>query len=71
MNAKRWIRRAALLSCGAIPLVTTVDCDPITGTLGVYRNDNADYYWGYDYGYGYDEVYIVEDYDCGWFFDCW
>jgi hypothetical protein len=67
------------LTCGAIPLITTVSCDPYRGTFDVFRDQGgpSDYYvfdgfWGYDTYYGYDQYYGYDDYyvdDCwGW---CW
>ncbi|MBU0717948.1 MAG: hypothetical protein KJ749_06845 [Planctomycetes bacterium] len=61
------------LACAGIPLVTVGTCDPRTGMLDFFRDDDAGsyYYDGYIYdpyydGYYYDVYYY--DY-CG--FDCW
>jgi hypothetical protein len=57
--------RLALLALGAIPLLAMVSCAPFGGGFGFYD----DHY--YDYGWGYDEVIIVDDYGgCFSFFDC-
>jgi len=58
----RKLNRAKLvfvaLACGGIPLVTTATCDPYTGFLDVYRDDDSFYYDGY-----YTDAYYVDYYD--------
>ena len=68
-RTKAWL--AALL-CGGMPLVTIGTCDPRTGFLDIYRDDDADYVdvwvdeyvyedpYYYDYYY-YDEYYYDDD----------
>ncbi len=46
------------LACGAIPLITTATCDPYTGFLDIYRDDD-----GYYYDSGYYDVYYYDDCD--------
>ena len=62
-NFKKWL---VALACAGIPLVTTATCDPRTGGLDFFRDDD-----GYDDGYYYDGGYYVDYYDDCFFFDCW
>lgn len=50
------------LAIGATPLVTTATCDPYTGALDFFRDDDYDSYY-------YEDVYVVDGYydDCYWF----
>lgn len=61
------------LLCGGAPLVTIANCDPYTGYLDFFRDDDADYYYdgGYYDDYYYDDYYYEEVYyeECWW--DCW
>jgi len=58
MTRKKMGSILAVLAIGGIPLVTSATCDPVTGVLDIFRDD--DYY-----DYYYDDVYFVEDYgDC-------
>jgi hypothetical protein len=50
------------LACGGIPLVTSATCDPRTGGLDFFRDDD---------GYYYEDVYYVDYYDDCYFFDCY
>lgn len=44
-----------------MPLVTSATCDPVTGALDFYRDDDYDDYY-------YEDVYVYEDYyDCYFF----
>jgi len=62
--AKR-LGRLVTLALGGIPLITTATCDPYTGTLDFYRDDDS--YHGWFDGFYYEE-YVVYD-DC--FIICW
>jgi hypothetical protein len=53
------------LAVGAIPLVTTATCDPVTGAFDFFRDDDFDDCC-YD-DYYYEDVYYYDD--C--YFDCW
>lgn len=55
-RTKRWI---VGLACAGIPLVTIGSCDPATGWLDFYRDDDLDYFEGYYY---YDDPYYYDDY---------
>lgn len=46
------------LTSAATPLVTEITCDPNTGVLDVYRDDDAYYYDG---GFYYDGIVIYDD----------
>ena len=49
------------LACAGIPLVTSATCNPQTGFLNFFRDDDGGYYYDdgyyYDYGY-YDDCYF-------------
>lgn len=47
------------MAIGAMPWIATATCDPVTGGLDFYRDD--DYYDGYYY----EDVYVYDD--CGFF----
>jgi len=86
MSATSAFRKAKTVvlsvAIGAMPLVTTGSCDPFSGSLSFYRNDDArhsnsfwdiliedDYcYDDYYDGYYYEEVVYYDD--CG-FWDCY
>lgn len=52
------------LACGGAPLLTTATCDPYTGFLDIYRDDDVYFYDGY-----YADAYYVDYYDgCDFFF---
>ncbi len=74
MKAKNWKLRLSLLACGAIPLITNVNCDPARGIFDFYRDDDASYFFDDYDDYYYDDYYddeiiIFDDYDdC--FFGC-
>lgn len=53
------------LACGGAPLLTTATCDPYTGFLDIYRNDDTYFYDGY-----YADAYYVDYYDGCDFFYC-
>ncbi|UCC28998.1 MAG: hypothetical protein JSU86_12430 [Phycisphaerales bacterium] len=68
-----WIKAKRLLAglaFAGIPLITTASCDPVHGTLEVYRND--DYHdhgifdvvgdWFYDGCFFWDDCYYHDDY---------
>ena len=61
---KTWLIAVA---CGGCPLITSATCDPYTGVLDFYRDDDAHYY---DDGYYYDDYYYDGYYeeDCFLFF---
>ena len=44
---KTWL---IVLACGGSPLITSATCDPYSGVLDFYRDDDAYYYddWYYD-----------------------
>lgn len=68
MATKGWKRRLALLLCGAMPLVTTANCDPRRGTFDFFRDDDAGFFFD---DFGHDEVFFVDEFDdCFFFFDC-
>jgi hypothetical protein len=68
------------LAVGAIPLVTMGSCDPVTGALDFFRDDDNYGYYYDDFFYGdyfYDDYYYYDPYyyddyyyydDCFW---CW
>ncbi len=60
MSRKRNRAKLALvaLACGGVPLITTATCDPYSGVLDFYRDDDAFYYDGY-----YTDVYYYDNYD--------
>ena len=66
MTATKWKQCLVFLACGAVPLLTTVSCSPFGGSFGFYD----DYYYDSGWGYGYDEVIIIDVYDDCFFFDC-
>ena len=52
------------LACGGGPLVTAATCDPYTGFVDFYRNDDSYYDGGY-----YTDAYYVDYYgDCGFYY---
>jgi len=53
------------LAVGAIPLVTTATCDPVTGAFDFFRDDDFDDCC-YD-DYYYEDYYYYDD--C--YFDCY
>ena len=59
------------LACAGITLITTATCDPRTGTLNIFRDDDDEYLYFYD-GFVYQEViyYDDDDYDDCFFFAC-
>lgn len=62
MTRKKTRSILAALAIGGIPLATSATCDPVAGSLDIFRYD--DYYDGYVY----EDVYVVEDYgDCYFF----
>ncbi len=82
MNRKFSRIKAALiaLGVGAMPLVTTASCDPVTGAFRFFRDtDNyyddcgyggcfgGGYYDGYYGGGYYEESYYYDDY----YYDCY
>lgn len=68
MPGKKWKRRLVLLACGAIPLVTTASCDPLSGTFDFYRDDHTGFFFDDP---GFDEVLVVDEFDdCFYVFDC-
>ena len=71
MGAKKTIKAWCLaLATASTTLVTAVTCDPYTGFLDFYRDDDSgDYYYDdfyYDDGFYYDDPFYYDD--C--FFDC-
>jgi hypothetical protein len=53
------------VACGGAPLLTTATCDPYTGFVDFYRNDDS---YCCDDGY-YTDAYYVDYYDdCGFFY---
>jgi len=62
---RRKLRSALLaLAVGATPLITTATCDPVTGGLDFYRDDDySDYY--------YEDVYVVDYYEDCFLFYCY
>jgi len=67
-NIKMWLLG---LACAGIPLTTAASCDPVTGAVKFFRNDDGGDY--YDDGYYYDDYYYYDDGyyydDC--YYDCW
>jgi len=64
MARKRVKALLVALACGGVPLVTSATCDPATGVLDVFRDDD-------NYGYYYDDYYVDYYYDDCFFFDCY
>ncbi len=54
------------LAIGAIPLITTATCDPVTGAFDFFRDDDFDDECCYD-DYYYEDYYYYDD--C--YFDCY
>lgn len=81
MLATRIVRKTkavvVAMATGAMPLVTTGSCDPITGVLSFYRNDDGHHGGGFfdvfveDYYYDdyYYEDYYYEGYCCDYYYD--
>lgn len=59
---RKKLRSLCLVVLGVMPLVTTATCDPVSGSLDFFRDD--DYYDDYFY----EDVYVVDPYyDCYFF----
>lgn len=70
---RRWGLAFVAAAVGGVPLVTVGSCDPVTGTLEIFRDDDfGDVYYGGGYfdGYFYNDFYYDDFYydDC---FDCY
>ena len=52
------------LALAGVPLITTVSCDPYTGAVNLYRDDDFD-------DYGFFDVFIEDEYyyDDWWYYD--
>lgn len=64
-RAKMWL---AALACGGGPLITTATCDPYSGVINVFRDDDH----GHFDGFFYEEIIFYDDFgylDC--LFGCW
>jgi hypothetical protein len=73
MNQFGWMSRVRVLllvvAAGGVPLLTVGSCDPFTGSLDIYRDDDyGDRYWpgGFyiDGGYYYEDYYYDDCFDC-------
>jgi len=65
MKRNRMVRGILALLAGGMPLVTEVECDPVTGGFWVYRDDDSDYYYDdyyYEDMYYYDDCFFLECY---------
>ena len=76
MAFKRTKALLIALAVGGIPLITMANCDPVTGALDFFRNDDYggsgyydDYYYSGDYYY--DDYYYDPYYDDYYYDDCW
>lgn len=64
MTKRRFAWVLAVLA-GAMPLVTTATCDPVTGAFDFFRDDDfGDYYDDYYYDDYYYEDYYYDCYYC-------
>lgn len=65
--AVRWVTALA-----GTALVTTATCDPFTGAIDFFRDDDLNAYA--DTRFVWDELIVSTDYyesDCFFLFDCW
>ena len=62
MSGNRTFKSLVVLACVGITLILTATCNPLTGTLDLYRSD--DYF---DDSLFFDEIVYIDD--C-FFFDC-
>ena len=57
------------LACAGIPLTTAFSCNPTTGAVDFFRNDDNGYY--YDDGYYYNDGYYGDYYGDCYYYDCY
>ncbi len=65
-SLRKAMRAIAIFSVGAIPLATSLDCNPLTGSFFFDRYDD-DYYFGD--GFYYDEFYYNDYYYDDYYYD--
>ena len=61
-NAGKVKRLIAVVALAGIPLVTTASCDPYTGRLEIYRDDDH-----HHRDWGFFDIFVSDDYyydDC-------
>ncbi len=62
---KAWL---AVIAFGGVPLITTATCDPYSGAISIFRDDD----FGRFDGFFTDEIVVFDDFgfgDC--YFECW